>query len=84
MDKPYFCPNCRANRVKFSIVTSYSQSIRKDAITGAIVETEQPKEVPLAEPNIECRVCGFIGNELRFIRQAEREPRINQNHFPSN
>lgn len=74
-DKPYFCPNCRSNRVKFSMVTMYSQPFMKDAVTGIVSTSEEPVPVAEQEPNIQCRVCGFTGNELRFIKQAEREPR---------
>jgi predicted Zn-ribbon and HTH transcriptional regulator len=74
-DKPYFCPNCRSNRVKFNVVTMYSQSFMKDAMTGMISGTDEAMQVSEPEPNIQCRVCGFTGNELRFIKQAEREPR---------
>lgn len=76
-DKPYFCPNCRSNRVKFSVVTTYSQSFMKDAITGSVTVQEDPMPIADSEPNIHCRVCGFTGNELRFVKQAEREPRQN-------
>mgnify|MGYP001215870875 CR=1 FL=1 len=75
-DKPYFCPNCRSNRVKFSVISSTSQNIMKDAVTGEITEQEPPQTVSMQEPNIQCRVCGFIGNEMRFIKQAERNPRV--------
>ncbi|MEB3101180.1 hypothetical protein [Ferviditalea candida] len=74
-EKPYFCPNCRSNRVKFSVVSSYSQRIVKDAISGAVMETDEPQQVQESEPNIQCQVCGFVGNEMRFVKQAEREPR---------
>ena len=75
-DKPYFCPNCRSNRVKFNVVTTYTQSFMKDASTGWVSVTDEPLAVEEHEPNIQCRVCGFTGNELRFIKQAEREPRM--------
>ncbi len=78
-DKPYFCPNCRSNRVKFNVVTTYSQSFMKDAITGSVTVQEDPLQIAESEPNIQCRVCGFTGNELRFVKQAEREPRQNTN-----
>lgn len=74
-DKPYFCPNCRSNRVKFNVVTMYSQSFMKDALTGLVSDTAEAEPVAEQEPNIQCRVCGFTGNEQRFIKQAEREPR---------
>ncbi|GIP36795.1 hypothetical protein J31TS4_00750 [Paenibacillus sp. J31TS4] len=74
-DKPYYCPNCRSNRVKFSLISRTSQSFDKDAVTGSILETDEPVAMQAAEPDIECRVCGFVGNEQRFVRQAEREPR---------
>ncbi|KIL39256.1 hypothetical protein SD70_21565 [Gordoniibacillus kamchatkensis] len=73
--KPYFCPNCRSNRVKFNIISSYSQKFLKDAVTGAVNELGEPAPIEQGEPNIQCQVCGFMGNELRFIKQAEREPR---------
>lgn len=75
-EKPYFCPNCRSNRVKFSIITTYAQSLVKDALTGSLSNLNEPEQIEDSEPNIKCQVCGFIGNELRFIKQAEREPRI--------
>lgn len=74
-DKPYFCPNCRSNRVKFSVINSYSQRFVKDAITGTVNEMSEPTALEQGEPNIQCLVCNFTGNELRFIKQAEREPR---------
>ncbi|MFD2612987.1 hypothetical protein [Paenibacillus gansuensis] len=74
-DKPYFCPNCRSNRVKFSIMSNYSQRFLKDAITGVVEEMAEPVEVAQAEPHIQCMVCNFVGNEMRFVKQAEREPR---------
>lgn len=73
--KPYFCPNCRSNRVKFSQITKYSQSFMKDAITGEITETGEAVQISQSEPEIECMVCHVSGNEMRFIKQAEREPR---------
>jgi len=74
-DKPYFCPNCRSNRIKFSVISSYSQRFLKDAFSGEIREVNDPTVIEEAEPTIECLVCNFAGNELRFIKQAEREPR---------
>lgn len=75
-DKPYFCPNCHSNRVKFSVITAASQRFMKDAITGAITEMADIEPVIDGEPNIQCMVCYFTGNEQRFIKQAEREPRV--------
>ncbi|MFC5448324.1 hypothetical protein [Paenibacillus aestuarii] len=76
-EKPYFCPNCRSNRVKFNVITSYAQSFMKDALTGNIVEFKDPNPIPEPEATIQCLVCSFTGNEMRFIKQAEREPRVN-------
>jgi rubredoxin len=71
----YYCPNCRSNRTKFSFITSQSQDIMKNAITGEVETTTEPSEIALAEPQVRCRVCDFVGNELRFVKQAERNPR---------
>ncbi|MBP1156023.1 MULTISPECIES: hypothetical protein [unclassified Paenibacillus] len=73
--KPYFCPNCRSNRIKFSVISSYSQWLLKDAITGSVQEVSEPQQLEESEPTIQCQVCNFTGNEQRFIKQAEREPR---------
>ncbi len=74
-DKPYYCPNCRANRTKFSVISSTSQRIFKDAITGTITEMDEAMPIEMSEPDIQCMVCSFVGNEMRFIKAAEREPR---------
>jgi hypothetical protein len=74
-EKPYFCPNCRSNRIKFSIISSYSQRFLKDAHSGAIQEVTEPQPMQDTEPTIQCLVCNFAGNEMRFLKQAEREPR---------
>lgn len=82
-DKPYFCPNCRSNRVKFSVISSYSRRFLKDAMTGAIQEISEPDEIQESEPTIQCQVCSFTGNELRFIKQAERDPRMSPSIGPT-
>ncbi|GKS10041.1 hypothetical protein [Paenibacillus chitinolyticus] len=74
-DKPYFCPNCRSNRIKFSLMTSYSQPFVKDALTGVVTESSEANAIAQSEPTIQCQVCSFVGNEMRFVKQAEREPR---------
>jgi|HigsolmetaGSP11D_1036233.scaffolds.fasta_scaffold00463_18 uncharacterized membrane protein len=74
-NKPYFCPNCRSNRVKFSVISSTSQRFMKDAVTGEILSVEEPQTIQEPEATVQCQVCHFIGNEMRFIKQAEREPR---------
>ncbi|MHC0621052.1 hypothetical protein ACYE8R_30420 [Paenibacillus sp. M.A.Huq-82] len=76
-EKPYFCPNCRSNRVKFNVITSYSQSFVKDALSGSITEFKEPDAIAEPEPTIQCLVCSFTSNEMRFVKQAEREPRMN-------
>ncbi len=75
-ENPYFCPNCRSNRIKFNVISNFSRSILKDAVSGAVVEESEAQQMAQSEPEIQCRVCGFIGNEMRFVRQAEREPRM--------
>lgn len=75
-NKPYFCPDCRSNRVKFKRVFSFSQPFHKNAVTGEVQMMADAEPVPEMEATIECGVCGFVGNELRFVKQAEREPRI--------
>lgn len=75
MVQPYYCPNCRSNRVKFSFIRQSSQDIIKDAVTGEI--TEQLSTVELDQPlQVRCRVCQYTGDEMRFVKQAEREPCI--------
>ncbi|MDF2722836.1 MAG: hypothetical protein K0Q59_2511 [Paenibacillus sp.] len=75
-DKPYYCPNCRSNRTKFRILSTTYQSFMKEAMTGAVYDMAEPIIVDEIEPTIGCLVCGFTGNEMRFVKQAEREPRV--------
>jgi hypothetical protein len=75
-NEPYFCPNCRSNRVKFSLITTHTQAFMKNAHDGSITEMADDQFLPSLEPEIQCRVCSFVGNELRFIKQAEKEPRM--------
>jgi hypothetical protein len=82
-EKPYFCPNCRSNRVKFSVVSSSKANIMKDAVTGEIKQMDEPQPIDELEPNIQCLVCSFTGNESRFLKQAEREPRTETSTNPS-
>jgi hypothetical protein len=72
---PYFCPNCRSNRTKFSLITSQSQDIMKNAISGEIESVTEPLEVEMSQPQVKCKICSFEGNEQRFVNQAAREPR---------
>lgn len=71
----YYCPNCRSNRTKFNLITSSSQEIVKSAVTGEIEFIGELVQMTSDDPQVQCKVCQFIGNELRFIKQAEREPR---------
>ncbi|MCZ8520070.1 MULTISPECIES: hypothetical protein [Paenibacillus] len=82
-EKPYFCPNCRSNRVKFSVISSISQRFMKDAVTGELMEMGDQESLPEAEPTIQCLVCSYSANELRFIKQAEREPRSGASFPPT-
>ena len=75
-EKPYFCPNCRSNRIKFSVITSYAQSFVKDAQSGQFMQFQNPDVISEPESIIQCLICHFTGNEMRFIKQAEREPRF--------
>ncbi|MGG1520097.1 hypothetical protein ABE504_32305 [Paenibacillus oryzisoli] len=40
-----------------------------------ITEFTDPNMIAEQEPIIQCLICSFSGNEMRFIKQAEREPR---------
>lgn len=73
--KPYFCPSCHSNRFKFSQLTQFATPFLKDAVSGEILEQNQPYEVLQDEIVIQCRVCQYASNEARFIRQAEMVPR---------
>jgi hypothetical protein len=75
-EKPYFCPECRSNRTKFRVLSTTYRSFMKEAITGVVQNLTEPITVEETEPTIGCLVCGFTGNEMRFIKQAEREPRV--------
>jgi protein-arginine kinase activator protein McsA len=73
--KPYYCPNCRSNRTKFKLISSYSQQFMKDAVTGEVQDLQEPMKMDEMEATVACLVCGFTSNEMRFVKQAERDPR---------
>jgi hypothetical protein len=73
--KPYYCPNCRSNRTKFKLIESYAQQFMKDAVTGEVKDLQDPVKIEESEATVSCLVCGFTGNEMRFVKQAERDPR---------
>jgi hypothetical protein len=75
LSKPYFCPNCKSNRFKFSRMLTLEQPFFKDAVTGELLETHESQPVLEEEPTIKCMVCQFAGNEMRFVKQAENNPR---------
>lgn len=81
---PFYCPNCRSNRTKFSLITNINhvQDVIKNAVTGVIESEQEPYEKVSDEQLIRCHVCDFVGDELRFIKQAERSPRV-ENMVPS-
>lgn len=74
---PYFCPKCRANRIKFKIIQRVSQPVVKDAFDGDIVSMgqEEPDITIQGDTEVECMNCHFRGYEMMFIKAAEREPR---------
>ncbi|WP_243633128.1 hypothetical protein [Paenibacillus xerothermodurans] len=62
--------------MKFSVISSFSQRVVKDAATGVVQEVTELEPIEDTEPTIQCLVCSYRANELRFIKQAEREPRV--------
>ena len=76
-DKPYFCPNCRANRVRFKTIRREAQVIQKDAFDGNILSQGDPETFSTiqGDTEVQCLSCNFVGYENMFIKMAEREPR---------
>jgi hypothetical protein len=78
--KPYLCPACGTNRSRFNLIEQVVHPVKKDAVTGEIVEVLSPDD-PLQHPyqgeriRVQCGVCGIIEDEIRFIRCAESQPR---------
>jgi len=77
-EKPYFCPKCRSNRVKFKLINRLSQDVRKDAFDGDVVSMseEQPFITIQGDTEVQCLNCNFTAYEMMFIKAAEREPRF--------
>ena len=79
-EKPYFCPNCRSNRVNFKVIHRRAQDVKKDAFEGNVLNMseEQPYVDLQGDTEVQCQSCHYTAYENMFIKAAEREPRHRQ------
>ncbi|GAB7386758.1 hypothetical protein BSNK01_05940 [Bacillaceae bacterium] len=80
--KPYLCPHCKANRMRFNIIEQVPTAVRLNPATGEVEkiltnEERDPFHLPYRGEKIlvQCAQCGIIQNELSFIKMAEHYPR---------
>lgn len=76
MSFPYRCPACGTNRTRFNIIEQVVHSVKKDRLTGEIIETV-PEDDPFQiryrgeKYRVQCGVCGMIDKEERFVKFAQ-------------
>lgn len=76
MTSVYQCPSCETNRSRFNIIEQVVQSVRKDPMTGEIVEvlsSNVPHHIYYQgeKYRVQCGVCGWIESEHIFIKRAQ-------------
>ncbi len=77
VDRPYYCPQCRSNRMSFRLFYRLVQPVRKDPYTGAVIEAApgpRPAVPEEAGLEVQCPVCNFRAPESIFVAAAAREP----------
>ena len=75
---PYFCPQCRSNRVRFQVINKFSQPVHMDPRTGEIKERiGEPHLVTkdgAPEVEVHCEVCSYTAGETLFTAAARNNP----------
>lgn len=78
MTKPYLCPTCKSNRMRFTVIEQIPRYVRLDPQTGDLVaELSQQELDTFHQPYkgesylIQCGICGTTEQEERFIKMAE-------------
>lgn len=80
MSPAYTCPVCRTNSSEFSLVYKLIQDIIKDPYSGKTTFVSDELEMmarPDGQPDLDirCGVCGYVGQEAAFARQARQGER---------
>ncbi|WP_139489419.1 hypothetical protein [Brevibacillus dissolubilis] len=78
MTSPYFCPVCKSNRMRFTIIEQVPRYVRLHPQTGEMVAEILQGDLdafhnPYRGDNflVQCGVCSTIANEERFIKTAQ-------------
>ncbi|HEX7065398.1 MAG TPA: DNA alkylation repair protein [Bacillales bacterium] len=83
MTEPYLCPGCGTNRTWFNKIKQQDTSVKLDPATGETTDEFPDGDglPPFAfsyngpEYQIQCGICGLIGDEERFVKTAQHKPR---------
>ncbi|GED55582.1 hypothetical protein EDM54_25465 [Brevibacillus borstelensis] len=78
MAKPYLCPTCKSNRMRFTVIEQTPRYVRLDPQSGELVAELSKDELDtFHQPYkgesymIQCGICGTTEQEERFIKMAE-------------
>ena len=78
MAKPYLCPTCKSNRMRFTVIEQTPRYVRLDPQSGELVaELSRDELDTFHQPYkgesymIQCGICGTTEQEVRFIKMAE-------------
>lgn len=77
MSKPYHCPNCKTNKIRFNIIEQQPKIVKLNANTGEVVSTHtleniEPFHMTYRGPpfKVQCGVCGLLEEQEMFIKYA--------------
>ncbi|HET7579459.1 MAG TPA: DNA alkylation repair protein [Bacillales bacterium] len=80
MGEPYLCPSCNSNRTWFNKIEQLDTTVKMDPQTGEVVEEFSDSSLPPfvfpykgAQYKIQCGICGLIGDENQFIKNAQHQ-----------
>lgn len=77
-EAPYFCPMCKGNRDRFTLIFKIAREIEKDPKTGVVryVADEFRLMSPPGPEELEvrCLACGYTAGERTFQRAARNDP----------
>ena len=76
--EPYYCPQCKSNRVRFQVISKFSQPVHKDPRSGDIREKVSEPHLMTrdGQPDVDvrCEVCNYTALESIFTAAARNNP----------
>ncbi len=78
MAKPYLCPTCKSNRMRFTLIEQTPHYVRLNPQTGEVVSEFTSEQLDaFHQPYrgdtfmVQCGICGTVESEERFVKMAQ-------------